>query len=284
MSLVIYPMLRPSPPTLSFSQYMDDRANSTAPTFEQASIESILGKLPPEAKHWAEGLPWNQRRYVLSLCHLMCAAPPEIQAEFLDDYTADGLVLKVLQDRDTEHKVKTYLQEFRIETELDENLLRTYIRQFYIHSAQDVRRQPDLYLESAMRLVSSTEERNNVFNYILGFELIKMMFRMSWLQHERLYRLQRNQDEFIHTYIKPIQHTHKINKIIVPRDERMFFAKRNYFVQQPEISERKLVELALATFTTDITTNFGFSIIRHPNSLIFDYEYIFRPEQEPIFS
>ncbi|HEY9648887.1 MAG TPA: hypothetical protein V6C88_21080, partial [Chroococcidiopsis sp.] len=155
-------------------------------------LDSILGRLPSEARQWFESLPWHQRRYILSLCYLMCAAPPEVQAGFLDDYTADGLVSRKLDDRDTEQRVKEYLREFRIETELSEATLRLYIRQFYIHSAQDARRQPDLYLESALRLVFSTEERNNVFNYILGFELLKMLFRMSWHQHERLYRLQRN--------------------------------------------------------------------------------------------
>jgi hypothetical protein len=247
------------------------------------SLDSILGQLPIEARNWFESLPWHQRRYVLSLCHLMCAAPPELQAEFLDDYTADGLVSRKLEDKDTKQRVNSYLKEYRINTELTETTLRSYIRQFYIHSAQDARRQPDLYLESALRLVFSTEERNNVFYYILGFELLKMMFCMSWLQHERLYRLQRNQDDFINLYIKPIQHTHRVNNIIVPKDEGIFFAKRNYFVQQPDMSEKKLVELVMATFTTDIAINFGFSIIRHLNSLVFDYDYIFQPEQEILF-
>jgi hypothetical protein len=250
---------------------------------EILQIGSIFGKLPPEAKDWFESLPWHQRRYVLLLCHLMRVSSPTIQAEFLDEYTADGLVSRKLDDRDTKNRVTQYLRDFKIDTELNETVLRSYIRQFYIHSAQDTRRQPDMYLESALKLVLSVEERNNVFNYILGFELLKMMFRMSWLEHERLYRLQRNQEEFITTYIKPIQHAHRINSLVTPRDEGIFFARRSYFVQRPDVSEKKLVELVMATFTTDIVTNFGFSIIRHINSLHFDYEFIFRPETEPIF-
>jgi hypothetical protein len=245
--------------------------------------DSIFGQLPAEAKAWFESLPWHQRRCVLSLCHLLRAASPEVQAEFLDDYTADGLVSRKLEDRDTHQRVAGHLKDYRIQTELNESLLRSYIRQFYIHTAQDARRQPDLYLESALKLVLSTEERNNVFNYVLGFELLRMMFRMSWLQHERLYRLQRNQEEFINAYIKPIQHAHCVNNIIVPRDAGMFFAKRSYFVQVPEISEKKLVELVIATFTTDIVSHFGFSIIRHPNSFSFDYDYVFEPETDVIF-
>jgi hypothetical protein len=259
------------------------REATSAIASEQIAPESILATLPLEARRWAESLPWTRRRYVLSLCYLMCAASPEVQAEFLDDYTADGLVSKVLEDRDTKQKVKDYLAQFKINTSLDEIRLRGYIKQFYIHSAQDVRRQPDLYLESALRLVMNIEERNNVFNYILGFELLKMMFCMSWSQQERLYKLQRNQDEFLRFYIKPIQHAHKINQIIVPRDERLFFARRDYFVQRPVISEKKLTELAIATFTTEVTTNFGFSIIRHPHSLLFDYNDIFETENEAIF-
>ncbi len=246
-------------------------------------VDSILAKLPPEARSWVESLSWNQRRYMLSLCHLMCAATPETQAEFMDDYTADGLVSRKLEDQETKQRVRQYLKEFRIQTELSEAVLRSYIKQFYIHSAQDTRRQPDQYLESALKLMSSSEERNNVFNYILGFELLKMMFNMSWLQQERLYRLQRNQDEFIALYIKPIQHAHRLNGIVVPKDEGVFFAKRHYFVQQPEITPKKLIELVMATFTTEITSNFGFAIIRHISSLNFDYDHIFQPETEVIF-
>ena len=262
---------------------MDEHLDAELDLPRFSDSEGILSRLPPEVRDWAESLPWHQWRYVLSLCHLMVAATPEMRAEFLDDYTADGIISKVLEDRDTKQKVKDYLSDFRLQTELTTPLLRNYIRQFYIHSAQDVRRQPDLYLESALRLVMSSEERNNVFYYILGFELIRMMFRMSWHQHEKLYRLQRNQDEFIQNYIKPIQHAHKINKIIVPKDERLFFARRDYYVQKPVIGDRKLIALAIATFTTEVTANFGFSIIRHSNSLVFDYDYVFEAEQE-VFS
>ncbi len=249
------------------------------------NISNIFARLPEEAQIWFESLPWHQRRYVLLLCHLMRVAPPDIQAEFLDDYTADGLVSRKLEDRDTRQRVKDYLEAYGIQKELNEMVLRNYIKQFYIHSAQDARRQPEIYLESALKLVLSTEERNNVFNYVLGFELLKMMFQMSWLEHERLYRLQRNQEEFISMYIRPIQHAHRINSIIVPKDEGIFFAKRSYFVQKPVMSEKKLVALVIATFTTDVVTNFGFSVIRHLNSLAFDYDYIFQPEPpEAIFS
>ncbi|MGE5658584.1 MAG: cobyrinic acid a,c-diamide synthase [Actinomycetota bacterium] len=246
-------------------------------------IDTIFERLPLEVKIWAESLPWNQRRYVLSLCYILCASSPEMQAEFLDDYTADGLLAKMLEDVDTLNRVKQYLAGFRVQTELNGTSLRAYIRQFYIHSAQDVRRQPDQYLESALRLVLSTEERNNVFNYILGFELIKIMFKMSWLQHERLARLQKNQEYFINMYIKPIQYAHKINGIIVPKDKGIFFARRDYYVQLPEMSEKKLIELVMATFTTEAVSNCGFSISRHIQAVPFDYDYIFNTEPEEIF-
>lgn len=251
---------------------------------QQRTSESILEKLPPEAKKWAESLPWNQRRYVLSLCHLLCAATPVMQADFLDDYTANGLVARKLEHRDTQDRVKEYLKKFQINTELNDSILRSYIRQFYIHSAQDVSRQPERYLESALRLVLSTEERTNVFNYILGFEVVKMIFKMSWLQHERLYQIQNNQYYFFNTYIKPIQYAHKINRIVTPTPKIIFFEKRDYFVQKPDLKDKKLIELVMATFITDVVTNLGLSIIRNPDYLVFDYEYIFHPEQESVFS
>ncbi|WP_008318387.1 hypothetical protein [Leptolyngbya sp. PCC 6406] len=252
--------------------------------FVQPDNDPIFGSLPLQAKGWLEGLPWEQRRYVLSLCHLMSASPPEMQAEFLDDYTADGLVFRVIQDQDTKQKVSSYLQQFHIQTELTEPVLRSYIRQFYIHSAQDARQQPDLYLESALRLMISTQERNSVFSYMLGFELIKLMFQMSWSQQERLYRIQISQEEFIRNYIRPIQHTHRINGIVVPKDEDQFFARRDYFVKKPALQGKRLVELVMATFTAETVSSFGFGIIRTQNSFQFDYEYIYAAEPaEAIF-
>jgi hypothetical protein len=247
---------------------------------QRPNTDNVLEKLPVEVKAWAESLPWNQRRYVLSLSYILCASTPELQAEFLDDYTADGLVSKMFEDVDTLHRVKEYLMRFRVKKELHESDLRSYIKQFYIHSAQQASRETDQYLESALRFVLSTEERNNVFNYILGFEFIKIVFQMSWLQHERLARLQKNQSQFIESYIKPIQHAHKINSIIVPKDERIFFARRAYYVQGPNISYRKLIELVMATFTTKMVTHCGFSISRHSQALRFDCDYIYDPEPE----
>jgi hypothetical protein len=251
--------------------------------FEQSSSEILFEELPPETKQWAESLPWEQRRHLLLLCHLICVSPPDVQAEFLDNYTADGLVSRKLQDTDTQYRVKKYLEKFALNTDLSESVLRGYIKQFYIHSARDVYHQPELYFQLVFRLVFSTEEQNNILNYILGFELLKLMFQMSWLQQERVYQLQKNQEEFIKLYIKPIQAAHQINGIIVPEGRKKFFAKRDFFVKRPLIKYKKLVELVMATFTIDVVIELGFSIIRDPNFLVFDYEYIFQPEPGGIF-
>ncbi len=261
---------------------------------EQYSLDRLLGNsaqfssrifdfLPKEAKKWAEGLGWNERRYVLSLCHLLCAATPEQQAQFLNEYTADGLVTRLLEDRDTKQKVDRYLQLYRIDTQLTESVLRKYIRQFYIHCAQDLRRQPTEYLEAAIELMGNTEEINNSFNYILGFELLKMLFQMSWKQHERLCSIQSNQEDFFYTYIKPIQHAHTLNGIVVPKDKKKFFAKRDYFVQIPNIRGKKLTELVMATFAAEVAIHFGFTIIRHANALRFNYDFVCELDPEDIF-
>jgi len=250
---------------------------------EPNTAKSMLEKLPPPAREWAESLPWEQRRYVLSLCHLLCAASPEVQADFLDDYTADGLVARMLEDRDARQQLEKYLQRFHIYTEINQLVLKSYVRQSFIHSSQDLRREPDLYLESALRLVLSTKESNSVFNYILGFELFKMIFQMSWSQHERLTALQKSPGTFVKNIIKPIQKSHRLNSIIVPKHEKVFFEKHDYFVQLPNIAEKRLIDLIMFTFSTESVSDFGFAIIRHPHSLVFDYEYIFQLEKNEIF-
>lgn len=265
---------------------MDIKFNDEAQTdvFGLMKHNVMFDKLPPEVQQWAESLPWNQRRYVLSLCYILCASSPDKQAEFLDEYTADGLMAKMLEDIDTLQRVKQYLSGFQIKAPLNESVLREYIRQFYIHSAQDARCQPSQYLESALKLALSPKDKDNVFNYMIGFEMIKLLFQMSWVQHERLSRLQTNQDYFIKNYLKPIQHAHKVNGIIVPKDERVFFAKRDYYVQKPDIKSRKLIELVMATFTTSQVIACGFSLTRHSRAFDFDYDYIFNSnEPDSIF-
>lgn len=252
--------------------------------FEQSSPEILYEELPPDTKQWAESLPWDQRRHLLLLCHFICVSPPEVQAEFLDNYTADGLILRKIQDTDTVYKVKSFLQKFALDTDLDELIFRVYIKQFYVHSAQYIRNQSELYFKLVFRLVFSVEEQNNILNYVLGFEVLKLIFQMSWLQHERLYQLQKNQDEFIKLYIKPIQNAHAINGLVIPEGRKAFFSKRDFYVKKPVIKPKKLIELVMATFTTDIVMDLGFSIIRDPNFLAFDYDYIFQAEPEWIFS
>lgn len=251
--------------------------------FEQIRSESLVEDLPTEAKKWIESLPWEQRRHVLLLCHLLCVSPPEKQAEFLDNYTADGLVLRKFKDRETQRRIQDNLKYFHLKTNLDEVVFRSYIKQFYIHSSKHISRNHELYFQLVFRLLLDPEQENNIFYYILGFELLKMMFKMSWLQHERLYQLQKNQESFVKLYIKPIQATHEINGIVVPEGRNRFFSRRAFFVKKPLLKSRKLVELVMATFTTDVAINLGFSIICDRNSLKFDYEYIFQPEPEGIF-
>ncbi|HEY9821519.1 MAG TPA: cobyrinic acid a,c-diamide synthase [Candidatus Sericytochromatia bacterium] len=262
---------------------MDKPRYNNVSNIEQIKDISFLENVPLEVRKWVESLPLNKRRYALFLCYLICTAPTESQAELLDTNIADGLISKMVQDRVLQQLVKKYLKNFHIEKELSDAVLKSYVKQFHVHTAQDLRTQPDLYLEFVLRLTDKTEERNNLFNYILGFEILKMIFQMSWLQHERLYRLQKNQDSFLKTYIKPIQYTHRINGIIVPKHEHIFFAKKNYFVKEPNIKEKKLNELVMATFTKDTVTQLGFIIIHHLNYLVFDYDYIFNPEPEGIF-
>jgi hypothetical protein len=196
---------------------------------------------------------------------------------------SDDWVSQKNLDRIPKKNVEKYFQKFHINKALDDDVIKDYIEQFYIHLSQDLRTHMDSHIEVALQLVSNKKERNNIFYYILGFEILKMIFQMSWLQHERLYGLQKNQEIFIRNYIKPIQNTHRINGIVVPKNENIFFAKRSYFIKKPKIKDKKLNELVMATFTTNTVKHLGFLIVRHLNFLAFDYDYIFSDEPEQLF-
>ncbi|MEM9806725.1 MAG: cobyrinic acid a,c-diamide synthase [Cyanobacteria bacterium P01_D01_bin.56] len=242
----------------------------------QRQTQQIIKALPPEAQQWLTGLPWVQRRYVLSLCHVMCATSSEGQAQFLDEYTADGVVSRIIQDKDTHQRIYHHLQRFHIETKLTEKMLRNYVRQFYIHEAQVRQRQNNDYLQAVIRLMNDEQEHNRVLSYILGFELLVLLFNMSWEQHERFYRLQPNQEDFFKVYIRPVQRAHRLNGIIVPKDEDRFFARRDYFVRIPKLKLSRAVALIMASFGPDQIGQLGTVIMRHANALQFDYDHIFQ--------
>ncbi|MGC1309828.1 MAG: cobyrinic acid a,c-diamide synthase [Phormidesmis sp.] len=244
-------------------------------SFDLNSTIPILSSLPPEARDWLTGLPWKQRRYVLSLCHLVCATPSAQQAEFLDAYTAEGLLSRIVDDGDTRQRVNEHLVRFRSEAAIDDVTVRKYIRQVYVHSVQDARQRPDLYLETALMLMGSAQEHSSVLSYILGFEILKLLFGMSWEQHERLYHLQTDQDEFTREYIRPVQDAHKRHGIVVPKGEKSFFARRDYFIREPKIHPQRMVGLIIEAFTADKIIELGFSVLRHPNAIHYDYDYIY---------
>lgn len=241
----------------------------------------VLTDLPPEAREWLTSLPWQQRRYVLSLCHLVCATPSAQQAEFLDAYTAEGLLSRIVDDADTRQRVNAHLSRFRSEAAVDDETVRKYIRQVYVHSVQDARHRPDLYLETALMLMGSAREHSSVLSYILGFEILKLLFAMSWEQHERLYHLQPNQDEFTREYIRPVQEAHKRHGIVNPKDRNKFFARREYFVKQPNIHPQRMVGMIIEAFTADKIIELGFSLLRHPNAIHYDHNYIFGKTNSP---
>lgn len=247
---------------------------------QQKIKQQVIEALPPEAQQWLLGLPWVQRRYVLSLCHVMCATPSEEQARFLDEYTADGVISRIIHDQDTQQRIYHHLRRFHIKTKLTEKLLRRYIRQYYLHAAQARQHQDKAYLESAIRLMMDGQEHNRVLTYILGFELLILLFGMSWQQHERFYTLQPNQEDFFHLYIRPVQQAHRLNGVIVPKDEHRFFARRDYFVRVPQLKLSQARALIMASFSPKQISQLGAIVMRHQNALQFDYEHIFQQDSK----
>ncbi len=247
-------------------------------TFDLENPLPILSILPTEAGEWLTTLPWDQRRYILSLCHLICATPPTQQAEFLDAYTAEGLLSQIAADTDTRRRVNEHLKRFHCKTELNDDTFRHYIRHVYLHSIQNTERRPELYLETVLMLIGSARKRSSVLCYILGFEILKLLFLMSWAQHERLSSLQVNKEQFHRTFIHPVQQVHQRSGIVVPRGEKEFFARRDYYIQQPKLSQQQLVNLLIKSFNADKIIEIGFTVLRHPNAIHFDHDYIYVAE------
>lgn len=254
------------------------------------NLDRYACAVPSAAQPWLESLPWEQRRFVLSLCRITCvSAASASRAAVAGSLQADPLYAELLEhllaDQGCRQRVDGHLKRFHIPLTLSEPLLEGYLHQLYAHLAQDSQPPPYLCLEAALHLLTSDEERSSIFHYVLGFELLKLMFQLSWSQHERLYRLQVSQEEFIRAYIKPIQRAHRHNRIIRPKDEGQFFARRDYFVQPPNLTSDRLTNLVMTTFTVASAVNLGLSLICHPSSFQFDHAAVFAAEpEEAIFN
>ena len=196
-------------------------------------------------------------------------------AEFSETYPDAPTPSRNPVDRELKVLVQQYLQRFHIATTITPEITQRYMRQFYIHVVQH----SHLKSPSLLKRIDRLDHRNQVLAYILGFELVKMVFQMSWQQHERLCNLQRNQENFLAHYIRPIQEAHQLNQVVVPRDRDLFFARRDYFVQRPKLRPHQLEILAIVTFTAETVLEFGFEVIRHPESFRFDYGEIFEVKE-----
>lgn len=200
--------------------------------------------------------------------------PPQ-QRDLFTDNNAPQWVDRILNAAHLHHSVQFHLSRLQRPTELTQTLIKDYIRQFHFHALQDSRREASSFLKSALQLFVSQDDRTPILCYLLGFEVITMLFEMSWQQHERLYYLQHNQEYFFHHYIKPIQIAHRLNDKIIPRDADIFFAKRTYFIQRPALRPQQLKAIAIATFSAETILKLGFEVMRHPRSFIFEASAIF---------
>jgi hypothetical protein len=205
------------------------------------------------------------------------------QSRLLSDYTTDKTIDRIFNAASLKQRVKFHLSRLQRPTEITPHLIKSYVRQFYLHALQDSRCEASRSLQSALQLFVShdsdaqavVDDRSPLLCYLLGFEIITMLFEMSWQQHERLYYLQHNQEYFFHQYIKPVQTAHRLNDKVVPRDRGMFFARRVYFIQRPSLRPQQLKAIAIATFPAETILKLGFEVIRHPRSFVFDNAAIF---------
>ena len=204
------------------------------------------------------------------------------QSHLLRGYTADNTINRILNACNLKASVEHQLKHLhRPNSSITTDLIQSYVSQFYLHALQDPRSEASNFLKSALQLFVRQDDRNPILCYVLGFEVITLLFGMSWHEHERLYYLQHHPEQFYYRYIKPIQVAHRLNEKIIPRDADIFFAKRTYFIQHPSLRPQQLKAIAIATFPAEAVLKLGFEIIRHPQSFVFDHAAIFdEPEQK----
>ncbi len=203
----------------------------------------------------------STRRYLLNSMTLFASISPEQQHQILNDLIQSELINLAEQSKKYLHeRIAAAFNKFCISQNLGEKDLAEYYYKYYVISGVI----PDGI---------TSESLNKLGDFILGLELVKLIFLMSFVEQQRFFELQGNyssQAVLFYRYIRPIR-SKLIKEKIVNRD-----IIGNYYYSKPWLNESELLDYIFEVFNLETLLYLG----QTAKNLTFEKEYIYK-SQEP---
>lgn len=198
----------------------------------------------------------STRRYLLNSMTLFACISPEQQHQALNDLIQSELISLAEKSKNYLYdRVMSVLKKFGIEQLLSDRELAECYYQYYL-------------LTGLIPENLTAEYLNNIINFILGVEAIKLIFSMSFIEQQRFFEIQgryATQVMLFYRYIKPIRDK-LLHEQILTRD-----IAGSYYYTQASLTEDKLLDCIFETFKLETILNLG----ELTKDLAFDKEYIY---------
>ncbi|WP_242031821.1 hypothetical protein [Microcoleus sp. FACHB-672] len=199
----------------------------------------------------------STRRYLLNSMTLFASISPEQQHQILNDLIQSELMNLAEQSKKYLHQnVKVVLKRMFIEKPLSEKEIAEYYYKYYT-------------ITGVIPEEVTNEYLNILVNFILGIEMSKLLFLMSFVEQQRFFELQENysaQVVLFYRYIKPIR-SKLIKEKIVNRD-----IIGNYYYNRPWVNEHELLDYIFDLFDLDKIIYLG----NCAKVFTFEKEYIYK--------
>jgi hypothetical protein len=195
------------------------------------------------------------RRFLLNALTLFAAISPEQQHQAINDLIQFEII--ILSDRSREflrRRVQGLLKRFYLQKNLGENDIREYYYRYYILTGTIPERLTPDYLNFLMK-------------FIVGIELIIMIFCMSFMEQQRFFELQgkySTQALLFYHYIRPIRDK-LVRERVVTRDP-----SGNHYYRRPTLDHSEVMDFVFDVFDLDRIVALG----EYAEKLAFERDYI----------
>lgn len=196
------------------------------------------------------------RRFLLNALTLFATVSAEQQHQAINDLIQTEI--SILADRSQtflKRRVQENLKRFQIEKELNEDEIREYYYRYYMITGLIPERLTPDYLNVLLR-------------FIIGVEIIKMMFSMSCMAQQRFFELQgkySTQAMLFYRYIKPIR-AKLFHEKVLNRD-----TSGNYYYLSPKLEAYEVMDFIFDIFNLEQILYLG----DYADKLSFESDYIY---------
>ncbi len=211
----------------------------------------------------------STRRYLLNSLTLFACISPEQQHQALNDLIQSELLSLAQKTQTYLHdRIHLALNHFGVDEAGESKRIAEYYYRYYL-------------LTGTVPENLTAEYLTHLLNFIVGIEVIKIIFKMSFIEQQRFFEIQGRyavQVMIFYRYIKPARDK-LIQEKLVNRD-----VSGSYYYTKRGLSEEKILDYIFEVFKLENIENLG----ELAKDLQFDREYIYKPPHDderdvPIF-